>query len=121
MSNKGLSDTPFQTVKCLGRAKLLFKKKKEGWRGGEGKEEEEKNRGGSSPGESSPVLVLKVASPTRTKGEAWALAEPGCESGRQQMERDSKYICFHRGLLFSVLTAIKTTRNQPHFSFGSSD
>lgn len=36
-------------------------------------------------------------------------------------ETDSKYICFHMSLLFSVLTAIKTTWNQPHFSFGSSD
>lgn len=26
-------------------------------------------------------------------------------------EIDSKYICFHKSLLFSVLTAIKTTRN----------
>lgn len=26
-------------------------------------------------------------------------------------EIDSKYICFHKGLLFSVLTAIKMTRN----------
>lgn len=104
-----LSDTPpFQTVKCcemLGKRVELFSylKKKNGG-GGEGEEggrgsggerrgreregEGERGRGALGSGKSSQALVLRRASPTRTNAEAQALAEPGCESGRQQMERE---------------------------------
>lgn len=39
------------------------------------------------PGKSSQVLVLKGASPTRTKANEQTMAEMGHESGRQQMQK----------------------------------